>query len=102
MTETEISTLLNNLHAQLIRDANGEQSLVVLPRVEFEAMLEALEDVDDVRVANEVLQAVKEGREQVHSLEEVLAELASDEAATDSSGGHEGPETGPIAGAPAS
>ncbi len=38
------------LHPQYIKDANGNNSMVVLPAEEFERLLEELEDDDDVRM----------------------------------------------------
>jgi hypothetical protein len=42
------------IHPQYIKDANGNTSLVVLPAIEFDQLMEELEDVDDVRLYEEV------------------------------------------------
>lgn len=39
-----------SLHPQYIKDANGNNSMVILPVEEFERLLEELEDDDDVRM----------------------------------------------------
>jgi PHD/YefM family antitoxin component YafN of YafNO toxin-antitoxin module len=36
------------IHPQYIKDADGNESLVVLPAKEFEAMMESLEEMDDI------------------------------------------------------
>ena len=38
-----------HLHPQYIKDAQGHNSLVVLPAKEYESILEELEDLEDVR-----------------------------------------------------
>ena len=44
---------MNTLHPQYIKDANGHNSLVVIPAKEFDAILEALEDLEDIRLYDE-------------------------------------------------
>jgi hypothetical protein len=41
------------LHPQYINDAHGNPVLVVLPKAEFEAVLEQLEDLEDIRLYDE-------------------------------------------------
>jgi PHD/YefM family antitoxin component YafN of YafNO toxin-antitoxin module len=38
-----------HFHPQYIKDADGKESLVVLPAKEFERLIEELEDLEDVR-----------------------------------------------------
>jgi hypothetical protein len=38
------------IHPQYINDAEGNKSLVVLPAVEFENILEELEELEDIRL----------------------------------------------------
>jgi hypothetical protein len=38
------------IHPQYIKDANGDRSLVILPAKEFDAILEELEDLEDVHL----------------------------------------------------
>ena len=40
------------LHPQLIKDTAGK-NLVVLPQIEFDAIMEELEDIEDVRLYDE-------------------------------------------------
>jgi len=42
-----------SIHPQFLNDSEGKSTLVVLPRFEFEAILEELEDQDDVRSYDE-------------------------------------------------
>ncbi|MBK9213914.1 MAG: hypothetical protein IPO14_13490 [Saprospiraceae bacterium] len=41
------------VHPQFIKDANGEKSMVILPINEFDAIMEELEDMEDVRLYDE-------------------------------------------------
>jgi PHD/YefM family antitoxin component YafN of YafNO toxin-antitoxin module len=41
------------IHPQYINDTNGNKSLVILPLKEFDAMMEELEDMEDVRLYDE-------------------------------------------------
>lgn len=40
---------MNQIHPQYIKDASAKASLVVLPIAEYNLLIEALEDMDDVR-----------------------------------------------------
>ena len=41
------------VHPQYIKDANGNKSMVILPAKEFDAIMEAIEDMEDVRLYDE-------------------------------------------------
>jgi PHD/YefM family antitoxin component YafN of YafNO toxin-antitoxin module len=41
------------LHPQYITDLNGNKSMVILPVREFDAIMEELEDLEDVRLYDE-------------------------------------------------
>ena len=41
------------VHPQYIKDANGKKSLVVLPAKEFDAIMEELEELEDIRLYDE-------------------------------------------------
>lgn len=41
------------VHPQYINDSNGNKSFVILPAQEFEAMLENLEELEDIRLYDE-------------------------------------------------
>ncbi|MBY0425235.1 MAG: DUF3788 domain-containing protein [Cytophagales bacterium] len=39
-----------SIHPQYITDANGNKSMVVLPAKEFEALMEELEEIEDIKL----------------------------------------------------
>jgi len=41
------------IHPQYIKDAEGNKSLVVLPAIEFDKLMEELEDIEDVHLYDE-------------------------------------------------
>ena len=41
------------VHPQYIKDANGDNSLVVLPAIEFEKLMDELEEIEDIRLYDE-------------------------------------------------
>ena len=41
------------VHPQYIKDANGNNSLVVLPAKEFDTLMEELEELEDIRLYDE-------------------------------------------------
>ncbi len=41
------------VHQQYIKDNDGNESLVILPVTEFDAIMEELEDMEDVRLYDE-------------------------------------------------
>ena len=41
------------VHPQFIKDTDGNKSLVILPVTEFDAIMEELEDMEDVRLYDE-------------------------------------------------
>ncbi|MDR6560084.1 MULTISPECIES: hypothetical protein [unclassified Arcicella] len=41
------------VHPQYIKDANGKKSLVVLPAKEFDAIMEELEELEDIKLYDE-------------------------------------------------
>ena len=47
--------------AQYVVDENGERVSVILPIEEYERLIEALEDLEDARAADEVRAAVARG-----------------------------------------
>lgn len=46
-----------SLNPQYIKDANGENSLVLLTTKEFEAIIEELEELEDVKLYDEAKKA---------------------------------------------
>ncbi len=51
-----------SVHPQFITDAQGNKISVILPLKEFEALLEELDELEDVRLYDE---AMKEGGESI-------------------------------------
>ena len=45
------------VHPQYIKDADGNKSLVVLPTDEFEAIMEELDEIEDIRLYDEAKKA---------------------------------------------
>ncbi len=41
---------MRNLNLQYIKDANGKKTLVVLPAKELDSILEALEELEDIKL----------------------------------------------------
>jgi PHD/YefM family antitoxin component YafN of YafNO toxin-antitoxin module len=41
------------VHPQYIKDANGEKSLVILPAIEFDSIMEELEELEDIKLYDE-------------------------------------------------
>ena len=41
------------VHPQYIKDVNGNESMVILPAKEFDALMEAIEDLEDVHLYDE-------------------------------------------------
>lgn len=44
---------MKTVHPQYIKDAEGKKSLVVLSAKEFDALIEELEDLDDIKLYDE-------------------------------------------------
>lgn len=44
------------VHPQYIKDSAGKKSMVILPVKEFEAIMEALDDLEDVRLYDKAKQ----------------------------------------------
>ena len=70
-----LSMIADQLHPQFLKDAEGKQSLVLLSRVEYEQIMEVLEDLEDVRIAEERMES--EGAQAV-PWEQVRDELGAD------------------------
>jgi PHD/YefM family antitoxin component YafN of YafNO toxin-antitoxin module len=41
------------VHPQYIKDANGNKSMVILPAIEFDTLMEELEELEDIRLYDE-------------------------------------------------
>ena len=42
------------IHPQYIKDSNGNNSLVVIPAEEFDLLMEELDDIQDIKLYDEV------------------------------------------------
>ena len=41
------------VHPQYIKDTNGNKSLVILPAIEFDTIMEELEELEDIKLYDE-------------------------------------------------
>jgi predicted DNA-binding protein len=62
------------LHPQFLTDADGKRLSVLLPIAEYEALIERLEDMEDLEAAREVLERIERGEEETIPWEAVRAE----------------------------
>jgi PHD/YefM family antitoxin component YafN of YafNO toxin-antitoxin module len=62
-------------------DENGKRVSVILPVEEHERMVEALEDLEDARAADEVRAAVARGEDEFIPYEQARKEIAEKRAA---------------------
>ncbi len=46
-----------SVHPQYIKDANGKKSLVVLTAEEFVALMEELDDMEDIKLYDEAMES---------------------------------------------
>lgn len=60
------------LHPQFLIDPDGKRLSVVLPIAEYEALMDYLEDIEDVRAAEESLRKIESGEDAVIGLDEFL------------------------------
>lgn len=61
------------LHPQFLTDSNGQRLSVLLPLAEYEALIERLEDLEDLDDAREVLARIDRGEEETVPWETVKA-----------------------------
>jgi PHD/YefM family antitoxin component YafN of YafNO toxin-antitoxin module len=61
--------------AQYVVDENGKHISVILPIEEYERMIEALEDLEDVRLYDEAKAALQRGESEVVPLEQAMHEI---------------------------
>lgn len=62
------------LHPQFLTDPDGNRLSVVLPIAEYEALMEYLEDMEDIADAREALAQIARGEEELIPWEDVKAE----------------------------
>ena len=64
---------MTEFHPHFVTDANGKRLSVLLPIVEYEAMLELLEDWQDREDARHLLARIEQGDEDLVPWEDVKA-----------------------------
>ena len=63
------------MEARYIVDENGKRTDVILPLEEYERLIEALEDLEDVRLYDEAKAALQRGESEVVPLEQAMREI---------------------------
>jgi hypothetical protein len=63
------------MEARYIVDENGKYVSVILPIEKYERLIEALEDLEDVRLYDEAKTALQRGESEVVPLEQAMREI---------------------------
>ena len=63
------------METRYVTDEKGERVGVILDVREYERLMEALEDLADLRAADETLQAIARGEEELLPLDEAVHEM---------------------------
>ena len=63
------------MEARYIVDENGKYVSVILPIEEYERLIEALENLEDVRLYDEAKTALQRGESEVVPLEQAMREI---------------------------
>jgi len=63
------------METRYVTDEKGERIGVILDVREYERLVEALEDLADLRAADETLQAIARGEEELLPLDEAVHEM---------------------------
>ena len=63
------------MEARYLVDENGKYVSVILPIEEYERLIEALEDLEDVRLYDEAKTALQRGESEVVPLEQAMREI---------------------------
>ena len=71
------------MEARYVVDENGKRVSVILPIEEYERLIEALEDLDDVRAYDEAKAALERGEDEVVPLEQAMREIREDKVVGD-------------------
>jgi len=69
------------MEARYIVDENGKRTDVILPVEEYERLVEALEDLEDARAADEARAAVARGDDEFIPYEQAREEIARERPA---------------------
>jgi PHD/YefM family antitoxin component YafN of YafNO toxin-antitoxin module len=63
------------VEARYIVDENGKRVSVILPIEEYERLIEALEELEDVRAYDEAKAALERGEDEVVPLDQAMREI---------------------------
>lgn len=63
------------METRYVTDENGERVGVLLGLEEYERLLEAVEDLADLRAADEALREIQSGKDEVIPLEQAAREI---------------------------
>jgi PHD/YefM family antitoxin component YafN of YafNO toxin-antitoxin module len=63
------------METRYVTDEKGERVGIILDVREYERLMEALEDLADLRAADETLQAIARGEEELLPLDEAVHEM---------------------------
>ena len=63
------------METRYVTDEKGERVGVILNVKEYERLMEALEDLADLRAADEALEAIPRGEEEILPLDEAIQEM---------------------------
>jgi hypothetical protein len=66
---------MTDLHPRFVTDADGREVSVLLPLAEYKALIERLQDMEDLAEARAVTARVQRGEEETVTWNEVKAEL---------------------------
>ncbi len=74
------------METRYVTDEKGERVGVILDVQEYERLMEALEDLADLRAADEALQAIARGEEEILPLDEAIREMEQERSRLRKSG----------------
>jgi PHD/YefM family antitoxin component YafN of YafNO toxin-antitoxin module len=66
------------VEARYVVDENGQRVSVILPIEEYERLIEALEELEDIRAYDEAKAGLERGEDQVVPWEKVRREIGSE------------------------
>jgi hypothetical protein len=66
------------METRCVTDEKGERVGVILDVKEYERLIEAMEDLADLRAADEALEAIARGEEEILPLDEAIREMEAE------------------------
>ena len=63
------------MEARYVVDENGKRVSVILPVEEYERMIEALEELEDIRAYDEAKASLERGEDEVVPLDQAMREI---------------------------